>query len=368
MTKAKQDKKEEKELITVESANVETTTRQSAANKLSLLLIIITIICVAGLSYYFYDLQLQLNKNIKQQQQTISSLESGIDSTKTEIRNSKSELNTSTQNIQQLSEKIQAIETISQQSIEVMNRSQRDWMIAEVNYLLRMAHQRIEIARDINGAIAALKGADIRIAELGDLRMMPIRKQLAEDIGQLSAVHQADVAGVSLEIDQMIMHISDMPFKSAEEEVRTQLELPEEPVKTVVSETEQTFIDSVVDTVKQIGDIKIHKRSIKTASTANQQVQVEQTLRTYLLSARLAVLRFEQTQFINEVKLIKELLQQHYDVNDNRIINMQKKLDEYLTVQLRPELPQLTTAWEMLQQELLREKNSDEPQQQEKKL
>ncbi len=372
MTKVKQDNKEEKELVTViESAKDETAAQRPAnekpaSHKLSLILIIITIVCVLGLSYYFYDLQLQLNKNIQRQQQSITGLQNDIDSAKSGINKSQSGLVSITQQIQQLTEKLEATEAISQQSMEVINRNQRDWMIAEVNYLLRMAHQRIEIARDVNGAIAALKGADSRIAELGDLRMMPIRKQLAEDIGSLSSIHQADINGISLEIDQMLSHIPDLPFKSAEEELRTQLELPEEKPETVVTDTGQTFMDSVLDTVKQIGDIKIHKRSIKTASSANQQVQVEQTLRTYLLSARLAVLRLEQAQFLYEVNSIKALLEKHYDLTDNRIENMQKNLDQYLAIQLRPELPQLTGAWEMLQQQILREQNSESIEAQEK--
>jgi uncharacterized protein HemX len=112
---------------------------------------------------------------------------------------------------------------------------------------------------------------------------------------------------------------------------------------------EQTFVESMIETVKQIGEIKVHKRSIQSASSGVQQNGIEQLLRTYLLGARLAALRFNQTQFIHEINQASEILRLHYDAKDNRVQNLQKNLLDYSALQLNPNLPELTKAWTLLQ-------------------
>ncbi len=336
----------------------------SAAAKISLLLAIITLIIVAALAYYFYDLQQKQQKLVDKQQQGLQSLKQGIESSESKISQNLGKYETHSQQLSELSERITQNEAITQQAMEALNRSQRDWVIAEVDYLLRMANQRLEIARDVRGAIAALKGADERIATLGDLRLLNIRKQLAKDIGDLSAVKQADINGISLSLDQMAKHAVNLPFVSAQNEVQQQLENTqntsaeksvEQPVEDVQSDSAQPgFVDSVLDTLKQIGDIKVHKRSIKAASTAEQQRQTEEKLISHLIGARLAVIRFDQQQFSYEISQIKQLLGASYDGDDSRVVEMQKRLDEFAAVNLTPELPELLKAWEMVQKEMIR--------------
>ena len=146
----------------------------------------------------------------------------------------------------------------------------------------------------------------------------------------------------------MIVYLSELPFKSVKEEIKVQLG-DEKVAEESKSTEEQSFVDSVLETVKKIGDIKVHQRSIQAASSLEQQNEIEQLLRTYLLSARLAALRFNQMQFLREIQLASEILRLHYDAKDNRVIQLQKTLSDFSALQLSPDLPELTTAWSMLQ-------------------
>jgi len=162
---------------------------------------------------------------------------------------------------------------VSQEAITIANRYQRDWVLAEIDYLLRIANRRLQIARDINGAIAALHAADQRLFELGDLNFFEIRKLLSADIARLKVLHQADINGAALSLDQMINNLDALPFKGVQDEVKTQL-TPDNQLKT---ETQpEGFVNALMDTVMNIGDIKIHQRSIQPASSAQQQQKIEQ--------------------------------------------------------------------------------------------
>jgi len=251
----------------------------------------------------------------------------------------------------QLNEQIKQTEAISQQAMDVVNRTQRGWALAEVDYLLRMAHQRITVARDIEGAIAALKGADVRLVQLADLKLFGIRKQLAKDIAHLKAIHQVDINGISLALDQDIIYLSDLPLKTPGEKIEKQIseaELRENPIP----EEEQTFVDSIWNTVKKMSDLEIHPVGVEVAINAEHKNRTRQLLRTYLLSARLAVLRFDQQQLSYEIKQALELLEHHYDENDNRVQQLKASLNTYAALALNPDLPELTKAWIMLQKEI----------------
>lgn len=322
----------------------------SAISKITLLIVLIVLIAGIVASVFFWQQHLKQKQFLEQQSQRLNNLQSQFAELGQDVSRTSQLGVKHTQQLSQLSEQVVLTQSISQQAIEIVNRSQREWALSEIDYLLRMAHRRIEVAKDVAGAIAALKGADERIKELADLNLFKIRKQLAKDIAGLNAIHQADVNGISLAIDGMLVYISELPFKSVKDEIKVQLS--EDKKTEPVTEEDKSFVDSVFDTVKKIGDIKVHQRSIEAASSLEQQTQIEQLLRTYLLSSRLAALRFNQTQFLREIQQASEILRLHYDVTDNRVEQLQKTLSDLSALQLNPDLPELTKAWNLLQKEI----------------
>jgi len=301
-------------------------------------------------AYYLWTYQQKQTTELNLQLQAIQQLKSKLQKSSAEYKRNSDAVGENSVQIKKLTAQIVQTEEISQRAIEIVNRSQRDWALAEIDYLLRIAHQRIAVAKDIAGAIAALKGADARIEQLGDLNLFKVRKQLAKDMANLNSVHQADVNGITLALDQIITYLPELPFKSVKDEIKVQF--TENDVVEQPEEKDKTFVDSVLETVKQIGEIKIHQRSIQAASNAEQQNSIEQLLRTYLLGARLAALRFDQTQFLHEINQAGELLRLHYEASDNRIEQLQKTLLGYSALQLNPDLPELTRSWTLLQEEI----------------
>lgn len=309
---------------------------------LTLFLLIILALATAGGGYYLWQQQqlmaLQQHSELNRIQQQLQPLQAESTANQQYMRANNAM-------IKQLESNQQQISDIAQRAIDQSNRGERDWVLAEIDYLLRLASRRLQIARDINSAVAALQAADQRIHDLGDLSLLPVRKQLAKDIAALKALHQVDVDGTALALDQMIDHLGELPFKSVEEEVKAQVQ---DDSAKAAEEKPQGFIDSVISTVKNIGDIKVHQRSIEPASSAQQQQQIEQILRTHLLSARLAVLRYDQSQFAHDLQQAQQILHLHYQQADNRVAQMQTDLAKFSSINLQPELPVITTAWTML--------------------
>jgi len=338
--------------VKVEKAEIEKANKP-ASNGFIYFLILLVIAGLVAAAYYFWEEQKNQNTLLKQQADQILMFSKKINSNDTENNKRDEAIAQNNKQLQVAVENADEAIAISQQATVLVNRAQREWVLAEVDYLLRIAHRRLDIARDIGGAVAALKGADSRLQELSDLKLFNIRKQLAKDIADLRAVHQADVAGIALEIDQVMAHINELPFKSVQSKVQAQLEKPAntETLNTA-NDLEKTFIDSVIATVKQIGDIKIHQRSLELDSTGIQHKQIEQLLYTHFISLRLAALNYNQQSFMYEVERIAELLDKYYDGSSDGIKQLKVSMDNYKKIQLSPILPELIKAWEMLQEEM----------------
>lgn len=73
-----------------------------------------------------------------------------------------------------------------------------EWLLAEAEYLLRLAQQRLKIERDAPGALAILQSADAVLRDTKDLGLLDVREALAREMAAVAAVPQVDVAGTYL--------------------------------------------------------------------------------------------------------------------------------------------------------------------------
>lgn len=331
------------------SSSVETSP-QNESNKstrsflplITLLLLLLLTAAAAAVTYYFWQ---QQQNSLSSQNSTNAQLKQKLQAL--DVKNNKlmSQLTKHNNQLEQLGTLQSKTSLIAQQALKTSTRNQRDWLLAEIDYLLRIAHRRLQISGDINSAMAALTAADKRLYDLSDLDLFPVRKQLQIDIAKLKSVSQVDVSGAAIAIDQMLSHLSTLPFKNIDDEIKTQLSPHQISTQTVVK---TGFIDSVIDTVMNIGDIKIHSRSLKPINNPNQQLQIEQALRGHLLTARLSVLRHDQIQFEHDLKSAIGLLQKHYQSSDSRIMQLQKDLTSFSHYQLSPALPDINKPWTLL--------------------
>ena len=313
------------------------------------LLLLMIAAATAVAAYYFWQQQLQQQEGITRSTQQVERLQTELTQLEQKFSQETAKISFHEQSLQQLNQDLAVTTEISQQAMQLLQQNQRGWALAEIDYLLRMAHRRLQVARDISGAIAALQGADSRIQQLGDLKLFKIRKQLNSDIAELKAIHQVDVSGIAMRLDENIRLVGELPFKSIQRAIETQLPQAEEVPQTEVIEP-PGFVDSLISTVKQIGDIKIHQRSIQLNQGEAQQADIQQQLRSHLLALRLAVLSYNQQQFHYELVQSIELLEQHYDQEDNRVVQLLEQLQSYQQLNLQQQLPDLIEAWELLQQ------------------
>jgi len=99
-----------------------------------------------------------------------------------------SQLNALSRRSQELETKMQSLTTVDRQ----------DWLLAEVEYLLRLANQRAQLSHDPRAAAQLLSNADSILRELDDAALHPVRAELAKEISALQNSADVDIEGVYL--------------------------------------------------------------------------------------------------------------------------------------------------------------------------
>ena len=330
-----------------EHASTSSTDKKRGAGTAVWLLLILMIALISGAGYYFWH---STSNNFSQQQTQITGLE-------LELAQVQSALAEQTKKLEATHQQALVIQDLAQQAMDMGNRRQKGWLLAEADYLMRIASHRLQISNDINGAIAALQSADQGLFESSDVTLLPVRQQLVKDIAALKLLHQPDVDGIVLTLDQMSDQVATLPYKSADEEVQQQTAesttlastLTSTPASTSVEAPKTGLSDKIMDAIKALGNIKIHRGRIKTASDEQQQYQSMHILLSHLSSARLAALRVDTKQFAYDIGIAKNILNKHYDLRDNRVAKMHKDLEKFMQVELAPPLPDISSSWTKLQ-------------------
>lgn len=102
-----------------------------------------------------------------------------------------------------------------QETIETVRagveRHQIGWRLAEIRYLVSIAARRLQIAYDLRGAEAALEAADASVAELEDVRLLPLRKAIVEDLDKVRAVEPVDIEGIALRLQSLLAQVEGLP-------------------------------------------------------------------------------------------------------------------------------------------------------------
>ncbi|GAB3318375.1 uroporphyrinogen-III C-methyltransferase [Haliea atlantica] len=134
------------------------------------------------------------------------------------------ELNRVEQRVQQLGEvqpiqqrQAEQLRSLEQQLSEqrralgAMTGSDRDaWLLAEVEYLLRLANQRLLMTGDVASARGLLASADGILRQLDDAGLHAVRRAVASDRAALRAVPSVDVEGIYLRLAALVDQIAGL--------------------------------------------------------------------------------------------------------------------------------------------------------------
>ncbi|MCA6059084.1 uroporphyrinogen-III C-methyltransferase [Thalassolituus sp. ST750PaO-4] len=225
----------------------------------------------------------------------------------------------------------------------------QDWLLAEAEYLLRMANQRLQLERDWDGALSMLQAADNVLTETRNPRLNPVRATLAKEMLALRTAPAIDLTGAVLRVQALQEQITQLPWipdRLIAEQPATEAEVP-------AADGDETWYWQLWNSVSTSlqGMIRIRERSAPVAAplTPDQQYYLQQNMHLMLEQAQVALLRQQADLYQHSLKRVGGWLQDYLIVDDERTRAVSNALQELQQWNVAPALPDISRSLQQLQ-------------------
>jgi uroporphyrin-3 C-methyltransferase len=233
--------------------------------------------------------------------------------------------------------------------------SEADWRLAEAQYLLRLANQRVLMEQRPEGALTLLRSADKVLADLDDVSLYSLRQALAQDIAKLEAVPKLDVEGTYLRLAALIEQSRELPTLSLEQQ-RQLPDMLKEITPDAVDETLQQDIQSALgramSSLESLVVIQQHDRAVEPLLSPEQGHYLRQNLQLLLEQAQLALLRQQQVIYETSLNRSIELIGRYFDAANSATQALSQALEQLNRLQVAPQMPSINGSLDKLQQHM----------------
>ena len=181
-----------------------------------------------------------------------------------------------------------------------------DWRIAEVEYLLRLANQRLLTAGDASSALELLSAADRILLELNDPRLFELREAIAQDRMALAQYGEIDIDGIYLALAALSDNVDQLPLlvvPDFEPAPASRAASPEPDAQPPAWSMRLAAIG--VQTWRELKSLVVIQpatTSIKPLLPPEQQYYLRSNLRLLLSQAQLALLDGRETAYHGSIE------------------------------------------------------------------
>jgi len=250
----------------------------------------------------------------------------------------------------------QQIDHNARELLEAGNRTRTDWLLAEAEYLLRIANQRLLIEKDIGGALSALEAADEVLTESDDIGVYPVRQQLAREVLALKGIASVDRTGLYLTLEAAIdsVHqLTDQALISKQApgfvgDSQSDDAPPAGGEPSMLAKAWQTF----KSTLMQVVVVRRLDESVKPLLSPDQSAYARLNLQLMLEETEMAVLRGNQPVYERALAKAQAAVADWYDSSNPRVSALSNTLDELTTNNVAPDLPDISKSLDLLKQRL----------------
>jgi uroporphyrin-3 C-methyltransferase len=216
-----------------------------------------------------------------------------------------------------------------------------DWLLAEAEYLLRLANQRLGLEKDWQGAVAILVAADNVLAETENPLISSVRQLLAKELQSLRAVPAVDLTGAVARLQAVQDQINELEWMP-----RT---LPQvtAAVKDVADpEAAPTawdkFLSKALAGIGTIVRIREHAQALPAPLTPDQHYYLQQNMNLMLEQAQVALVRQQDVLYKQSIGRTLGWLEEFSIVKSAKTAAVKETLVELSVWNVSPDFPEIS--------------------------
>ncbi|MDD5295549.1 MAG: uroporphyrinogen-III C-methyltransferase [Rhodocyclaceae bacterium] len=190
-----------------------------------------------------------------------------------------------------------------------MARSRDDRLVSEVEQTVNIAAQQLQLAGNVQAALAALQNADARLSGANRPQLLVLRKAVARDMQRLKALPIADVPGMALRLESVITGVDDMPLAFAAE--------PRSESKSEKAKLGQGFWAELGrelwGELKQLVRVERLDRPDPGLLAPDHAFFLRENLKLRLVNARLSLLQRDGKSFRDDTRQARLWIERYFD-------------------------------------------------------
>ncbi|GGY82059.1 heme biosynthesis operon protein HemX [Cellvibrio zantedeschiae] len=333
------------------------TTLRPVRSRLGQWIMLVLLALVAGVSvflWYQHQAIKKLNSELLEQTQAIEIKRKALEAKVAE------DLAAQDKQVQgDVTELTQRLDSTTSKVLALTNMSHDDWKLAEVDFLLRMANQRILMEHEATNSLALAQSANSVLAEMQNADLFPARKKLTEEIEALKLASKVDREGIYLQLLAITQQIENIPlieplFEEDEEAIAA-MEQGEEPTSTTLWQRVKNMGKHVWHKLSIYVRVRDQGRRVDAILPPEDQMYLKQNLRLMLEQAQIGLLREEQHVYQASLDKAQSWIRDYYPLNDQAQIVL-NDLDQLKKNNVQQPLPDFSGSAALVK-EYLRQKD-----------
>jgi len=211
--------------------------------------------------------------------------------------------------------------------------------IAEIDYLLRVASERLQLFSDPSAADLALQAADILIEAMDDPMFLSVRQRIATSRQALASVPRVDRVQLSARLSDMQSMIPSLPF-------RGEVEVQRAPVLA----DNAGWWESFKHTLSSLVTVRRRVPDDQSLLSLEDKDYLRQGLWLQLESARLALMRNDSGAYTDSLGRVETTVEQFFHNGSSSVQALLLDMAALKQVNIAPEMPDISAPWTQLRQ------------------
>lgn len=233
-------------------------------------------------------------------------------------------------------------------------RNRTEWLLTESEQLLVIANHRLQMARDVRSALSALRAADQQLKLIVNPNMLPVRKELAREIGLLEALEKTDISGLTLRLGTLAESVDRLPLAvdtrwSKDKPSATTEAKDRKPADKAEPESGwRTALRGVWQDLLSLVRLRTDVETQKPLLPPEQRYFLRENLRLMLYGAQNALLQGSVAVYQQNIKAAGRWVREHFDTNTQAVTAALAEIEKLQSVKLAAELPDISASLETL--------------------
>ena len=228
--------------------------------------------------------------------------------------------------------------------------TREDWLLAEAEYLLKLANQRLLIERNTRATQALMEEADRILRDLDDPDLLPVRRALAQDLTQIKLATQVDLEGLYLRLASLAETIHQLPTMPRRQVAEPAGENQNESQTAEPQTWWRDLLSDVKDAFSGLGNfirVRDHAERPRPILPPDSAEYLQQNLRLMLERAQLAAMREQADIYQRSLTNLKEWTRRYYPQTE-ALDNFLAQVTELANVEVQQDLPDISESLERL--------------------